>query len=136
MAAQSPSHRAFLKHLEALGVATTDPQGLATQLYEDGLIDRLALQRAGPDEGTQLERSRALLQTLDAKLQTDEGVFDEFLCILGRDPTMVEMCRKLRDTLRGKHYYYYTTIKGNVAVYKDLNIEFVTKKSFCHENAV
>ena len=26
-------------------------------------------------------------------------------------------------------------VKGNVAVYKDLNIEFVTKKSFCYENA-
>ena len=24
----------------------------------------------------------------------------------------------------------------NVSVYKDLNIEIVTKKSFCHENAV
>ena len=23
-------------------------------------------------------------------------------------------------------------IKGNVAVYKDLNLEFVTKNSFCH----
>ena len=27
-------------------------------------------------------------------------------------------------------------LKGNVTVYKDLNIEFVTKKSFCNENAV
>ena len=27
-------------------------------------------------------------------------------------------------------------IKVNVAVYKDLNIEFVSKESFCHENAV
>ena len=26
-------------------------------------------------------------------------------------------------------------IKGNVAVYKDLNLEFVTKNSFCHEFA-
>ena len=26
-------------------------------------------------------------------------------------------------------------IKVNVAVYKDLNIEFVSKESFCHENA-
>ena len=28
------------------------------------------------------------------------------------------------------------SLKENVAVYKDLNIEFVTKKSFCHENAL
>ena len=27
-------------------------------------------------------------------------------------------------------------IKGNVAVYKDLNLEFVTKNSFCHKFAV
>ena len=26
-------------------------------------------------------------------------------------------------------------VKGNVAVYKDLNLEFVTKNSFCHEFA-
>ena len=32
--------------------------------------------------------------------------------------------------------YMYVHIKGNVAVYKDLNIEFVTKKSFCHKNTV
>ena len=98
MAARSPSHRAFLKHLDDLEVATTDPEGLATQLYADGLIDRLALQRANPAEGTQLERSRKVLQTLDAKLQTNTGGFDVFLSILDRDPTMVDMCRKLRDT--------------------------------------
>ena len=98
MAARSPSHRVFLKHLDDLEVATTDPEGLATQLYADGLIDRLALQRANPAGGTQLERSRKLLQTLDAKLQTNTGGFDAFLSILDRDPTMVDMCRKLRDT--------------------------------------
>ena len=27
------------------------------------------------------------------------------------------------------------SVKGNVAVYKDLNLEFVTKNSFCHEFA-
>ena len=29
---------------------------------------------------------------------------------------------------------YY--LKGNGSVYKGLNLEFVTKKRFCHENAV
>ena len=28
-----------------------------------------------------------------------------------------------------------TILKGNVAVYKDLNLEFVTKNSFCHKFA-
>ena len=43
--------------------------------------------------------------------------------------------------LRQKYLTLYSRhIKGNVAVYKDLNIEFVTKNSFCHkllqENAI
>ena len=32
--------------------------------------------------------------------------------------------------------FIFLYLKVNVAVYKDLNIEFVTKKGFCHENAV
>jgi hypothetical protein len=42
MAIQRRSHRSFLKHLNALETAITDPGGLATSLYQEGLIDRLA----------------------------------------------------------------------------------------------
>ena len=39
-------------------------------------------------------------------------------------------------TILSKPFYFVMLVIGNVAVYKDLNIEFVTKKRFCHENAV
>ena len=43
MACRCRSRRSILTHLKA---AITDPGGLATSLYQEGLIDRLAWQRA------------------------------------------------------------------------------------------
>ena len=40
---------------------------------------------------------------------------------------------KLADTTLMQ---FSKSIKGNSAIYKYLNIEFSTKKCFCHENAV
>ena len=103
MAAPSPKpgYGAFLTHLEALGVAITDPGSLAVQLYAQGLIDRLNHQRAGLTTLAPLERSNGLLTALDSRLATDDGAFDKFISILSSDPVMEEMCKKLWQT-RGK----------------------------------
>ena len=98
MAVQSASHRAFLKHSKALESATTDPGHLATQLRAESLIDQLAQERAQLLTLAPLERSRELLHRLEGKIQADEGVFDKFLSIMERDPTMEEICGKLKDT--------------------------------------
>ena len=98
MAVQSASHRAFLKHLKALESTTTDPGHLATQLRAENLIDQLAQERAQLLTLAPLERSRELLHKLEGKIQTDEGAFDKFLSIMDRDPTMEEICGKLKDT--------------------------------------
>ena len=100
---QHASHRAFIKHLTSLETAVTDPEGLASALYQEGLIDRLAWQRATSNRSTaQLERSRELLQKLEVKIQESEEAFDNFLSILDPDPTMENICRDLR-TARGQY---------------------------------
>ena len=82
------SLRSFRKHLKALETAVTDPGGLATSLYQEGLIDTLARQRAlnTPSLST-LERCRELLQKVEVKIENEETAFDTFLSILSRDPS-------------------------------------------------
>ena len=46
MDGQCRSHRSIRTHLKALETAITDPGGVATSLYQEGLIDNLAWQRA------------------------------------------------------------------------------------------
>ena len=96
-----PGHRSLLKHLKELELAVTDPGGLAVQLYSNGLIDQMTRQKASLTSVTQLERSRELLQKLEDKIESDEAIFDGFLSILAGDPTMEDICTKLRAT-RGR----------------------------------
>ena len=99
MAVQHCSHRSFLKHLNALETAITDPGGLATSLYQEGLIDRLAWQRADNTPSLAvLERSRELLQKVEVKIENEEEAFDKFLSILSRDPSKEDICSRLRTT--------------------------------------
>ena len=102
MAIQRRSHRSFLKHLNGLETAVTDPGGLAISLYQEGLIDRLAWQRADNTLSLAvLERSRELLQKVEVKIENEEAAFDKFLSILSKDPSMKDICERLRAT-RGR----------------------------------
>lgn len=73
-----------------------DPGGLATNLYAEGLIDKLAWQRAQLQSATTLERSRELLQKLEVKIEKEKTAFNTFLSVLDEDPTMNEICGMLR----------------------------------------
>lgn len=68
------------------------------ELYSIGLVDRVARQRASLGSVVSVERSRELLLSLESKIEQDEGNFDKFLSILDRNPTMEDICEKLRAT--------------------------------------
>ena len=91
-----PGYVSFLKHLKELESAITDPGGLAVELYSNGLIDKVARERASLATVAPLERSRELLQKLENRIESEEAAFDRFLSILARDPTMEDVCEKLR----------------------------------------
>ena len=97
----SPGYEAFLVHLGSLRTAITDPGGLATELYAQGLIDRLNYQRANLSTLAPLERSQDLLSALDCKLASDESAFDRFLEAIGKNPVMEDVCTMLWES-RGK----------------------------------
>ena len=78
--------------------AVTDPGGLALDLYSIGLVDKVARQGASLGSVVSVERSRELLQTLESTIEQDEGNFNKFLSILDRNPTMQDICEKLRAT--------------------------------------
>ena len=90
-----PGHHSFRRHLSEL---ESDPGRLAVELYSIGLVDRVARQRASLGSVVSVERSRELLQTLESKIEQDEGNFDKFLSILDRNPTMEDICEKMRVT--------------------------------------
>ena len=94
-ASKQVSHRSFLKHLKELETAIQDPGGLATDLYSHGLIDRVTRQRASLPSATTQERSRELLDKLEAKIESDESAFDILLSILDKDPTMKDLHDKM-----------------------------------------
>ena len=117
MAGQCRSHRSIRIHLKALETAITDPGGVATSLYQEGLIDNLAWQRAEIASAAVPERSRELLQKVMVKIEDDGAAFDKFLSILSKYPSMEDICRKLRTT-RGTLYicYNYTEMKNDNAI--------------------
>ena len=94
-------YEAFLVHLGSLLTAITDPGGLATDLYSQGLISRLSYQRAHLLSLAPLERSQDLVSALDSKLSSDESAFDKFLTVLGKDAVMEDICTMLWES-RGK----------------------------------
>ena len=51
----------------------TDPGGLAVELYSNGLIDRVARERASLATVAPLERSRELLQKLENRIESEEA---------------------------------------------------------------
>ena len=93
-----PGYLSFLKHLKELESAVTDPGGLAVELYSNGLIDKVAKERASLTPLAPVERSRELLQKLEDRIESQEAVFEKFLSILVRDPTFEDVCTKLRTT--------------------------------------
>ena len=93
-----PGYLSFLKHLKELESAVTDPGGLAVELYSNGLIDKVAKERASLISLAPVERSRELLQKLEDKIESQEAAFEKFLSILVRDPTFEDICTKLRAT--------------------------------------
>ena len=95
---QGPGYRAFLRHIDTLRTAITDPGHLATQLYAKGLLTSLAHQRANLASLAPLERSQELLSALDGSIASDEGTFDTLLSVLSQDPVMEELCGKLRES--------------------------------------
>ena len=92
------SLRSFRKHVNALERAITDPGGLATLLFQEGLIGDVAWQRADIPSAAAPERSRELLRKVIVKIENEEAAFDTFLSILSRDPSMKDICRPLRTT--------------------------------------
>ena len=76
----------------------TDPGGLAVELYSNGLIEKVARERASLATVAPLERSRELLQKLENRIESEGAAFDKFLSILGQDPTMEDICTKLRTS--------------------------------------
>ena len=100
-----PGYRSFLKHLKELESAITDPGGLAVELYSNGLIDKVARERASLATVAPLERSRELLQKLENRIESEEAAFDKLLSILARDPTMEDMRTKLRAAQGIRHSF-------------------------------
>ena len=95
---RNPGHEAFLVQLDTLRTAVTDPGGLAAALYSNGLIDRLAFQRANLTTLATLERSQELLSALDGKMAASEAAFDTFLSVIHRIPVMEDMCALLSES--------------------------------------
>ena len=73
-------------------------------LRQERLIDNLAWQRAGIASAAVLERIRELLQKVMVKIENDEAAFDKFLSILSEDPSMEDICKRLRTT-RGTYAF-------------------------------
>ena len=105
MAGRCRSHRSIRTHLKTLETAITDPGGLATSLYQEGLIDNLAWQRAEIASAAVPERSRELLQKVMVKIGNDEAAFDKFVSILRKDPSMEDLSRIILETTPGTYLF-------------------------------
>ena len=94
----NPAYEAFRTHSADLRTVIQDPKDLAWELYSKDIItadERKAACYHMHDEST---RTSSMLSAVESKIEVDPGKFDVFLSVLAKQPSMSDLCKRMRDT--------------------------------------
>ena len=94
----NPAHETFRKHSTDLLTVIQDPEVLAWELYSESVISLAVVEFANNMMHERGTRTSKLLIAVGSRIKLDPGAFDVFLSILTKQPSMSNLCRRMKDT--------------------------------------
>ena len=94
----NPAYETFRKHSADLLTVIQDPEVLAWELYAEKVISPAVRDAANSTIHERSERTSKLLAAVDSRIAVDPEVFDIFLFILAKRPSMSNLCRRMKDS--------------------------------------
>ena len=95
-----PAYEAFRKHSADLLTAIQDPEVLAWELYAENIIPSAVRDAANNTMHERGKRTSDLLAAVDSRIAVDPGMFNVFLYVLAKRPTMSDLCERVKETYR------------------------------------
>ena len=96
----NPAYEAFRKHSAALLTVIQDPEVLAWELYSENIIPPAVRDAATYVLHERGARTSNLLIAVESRIKVDPGMFDVFLSVLAKRPSMSDLCGRMKDSYR------------------------------------
>ena len=94
----NPAYETFRKHSADLLMVIQDPEVLAWELYAQNIIPAAVRDAAAYVMHEKGVRTSNLLAAVESKIKVDPGAFDVFLSVLAKQPSMSDLCERMKDT--------------------------------------
>ena len=91
------AYETFRKHSADLLTVIQDPGVLAWELYSKDIITVDERDAACYHLHGRSMRTLNLLSAVESRIKVDPGTFDVFLSVLAKQPSMSDLCRRMRD---------------------------------------
>ena len=92
------AYKVFRKHSADLLTVIQDPENLAWELYAENIIPPAVRDAVTYPMHEKSARTMKLLIAVESKIKVDPGVFNMFLSVLAKQPSMSDLCRRMKDT--------------------------------------
>lgn len=92
----TPACEAFRKHSADLLTAIQNPESLAWELYAKNIISREARDAAAYTMHGRGVKTSNLLAAVDSRIAVDPGIFDVFLSVLSKQPSLSDLCGRMK----------------------------------------
>ena len=79
-------------------MAVQDPEVLAWELFSESVIASAVVEFANNMMHERGARTSNLLMAVESQIKVDPGMFDIFLSVLAKRPSMSDLCEKMKDT--------------------------------------
>ena len=96
----NPAYEAFRKHFADLLTAIQDPEVLASELYTENIISTAVRNAAAYVMHGRDARTSNLLIAVESQIKVDPGMFDVFLSVLAKRPSMSVLYGRMKDSYR------------------------------------
>ena len=94
----NPAHETFRRHSADLLTVIQDPEVLAWELYAENIISAAVRDAANNMMHERRKRTSDLLAAVDSQIVVDLRAFDVFLSVLAKQPSMSDLCERMKDT--------------------------------------
>ena len=93
----NPAYEAFHKNSADLLMVIQDPEVLAWDLYSKDIITADEREAACYHLHSRNMRTSNLLSAVESRIAVNPGAFDVFLAVLAKQPSMSDLCRRMKD---------------------------------------
>ena len=94
----NPAYETFRKCSADLLTAIQDPEVLAWELYAENVIPAAVRDAAVYVMHEKGARTSNLLMAVESQIKVDPGMFDVFLSVLAKRPSMGDLCGRMKET--------------------------------------